>query len=99
MISLTATSINNSYATDYSNAFNNAKAAFLEQSGINTDLKKFGDYGITQLKYLGLETEFGAGLYAYKTYRDRACRLPIGGGKSLTINLNSITLNIPINWR
>lgn len=97
-IILIQTTINPCYAIDYSTAFNNAKNAFLIQSGVQDNINKFGQYGLSQLKYYGLENEFGAVAFSYRVYRDKAGSISLGSGKRLTINLNGATLSLPINW-
>lgn len=87
------------YGADYSAALNNAKTAFLVQSGLQGNIDKAGQYGLAQLKVLGVDTEFGAVAFAYRTYRDKSGSINLGGGKKLLLNLNSATLSLPINWK
>lgn len=84
----------NSYAIDYGDALEHSKQAFLIQSGIQDGIQKTGDYFTAQVKQAGLGTEMGAGIFAYKMYRDKALTFPISHKTKVTLNLNSITFRI-----
>lgn len=84
----------NAYAIDYSDALGHARQAFLIQSGIQDGIQRTGDYMVAQVKQAGLGTEFGAGLFAYKIYRDKMLTFPVSHKTRVTLNLNSITFTI-----
>lgn len=82
-------------ASTYEGAVSNAQRALMIQSGIQADLDRFNAFAMQQANEYGVGKPIGAGVFAYKVYRERSLRVPVSNRTSLVLKQDSVSFQ----WR